>query len=560
MLIVEDHELMLRSLKGMLRREPVTLELVTDAEAALEAVKRTTFDVIISDNTLPGMTGLELLNQVRQRSPTTTRILMTGSREPEVMRGAINRAEVFRYLVKPFKTAELLETVKSGVELAERARNSNPFGKYQLVRRLAAGGMAEVHLAKLTGMASFSKAVVIKMMLPDLASEAEFIEMFLDEARLVARLTHPNIAQVFEMGKTENRAFIAMEHIDGETLAALMHRRKGPLPVTLTLPVIMQLLDALEYAHALTDEDGKPLNLVHRDISPGNVMVTRQGYAKLLDFGIAKSTNSLHKTRVGGVKGKLSYMSPEQVDGGALDQRSDLFSVGAMLYEMIAGKRPFEASSEVKAKLAIREGRFAPMNSIVPEVASELEAIVARSLMAEPGARYQSASEFREALRGLVQKIGVFIDPGSVARELAAVMKAPAANEAAGDVKEAGASSVIEIAGSPQAMLKTPVPAMAPKRRSNQRLRVAGIAAAIVAIAAGMIAVVAMTRAAPVEPSAAQPLSAQSMVDAEPQKTPAPEEKVPSVPVGVAVVPAAAVPVVKPTPVVERRAGQPALR
>src|SRR5919201_953905 len=225
-----------------------------------------------------------------------------------------------------------------------------PIGKYKLVRLIASGGMAEVYLARQAGAAGFEKLVCLKRILPHLARDRQFVEMFLNEARLAARLDHPNIVSIFDLGEANGNYFIAMEFIDGPSLRAVAkraHERGERLPIAEVVKIVSMAAGGLHYAHDLAGPDGKPLGLVHRDISPDNILVHRNGVAKVVDFGIAKAVNSSGMTRTGTLKGKVAYMPPEQLRAEALDRRADVFALGVVLYEMLGGKRPWEGDSEV---------------------------------------------------------------------------------------------------------------------------------------------------------------------------------------------------------------------
>ena len=300
------------------------------------------------------------------------------------------------------------------------------FGKYVLVKRIAMGGMAEVCLARLQGTAGFNKLVVIKQVLPAFAESPQFVEMFLDEGRLAAKLSHPNIAQTFELGEEQGRHYIAMEFVPGESLYAVLKkcREKGLLlPMGCVLRVQMQLLEALEYAHGLHDESGAPLQLVHRDVTPSNVMVTNQGAIKLLDFGIARAATQVHRTEVGRVKGKGGYMAPEQCRSSKVDQRADVYGAGAVLYLMATGMKPFEhlpPGTDLMAQMnATMEGAFLPPHKVKKDVNPELERIILKAMALKPDDRYQSAGDMLEDLEHFAAKEAVFPSP----RELGEFVK-----------------------------------------------------------------------------------------------------------------------------------------
>ncbi|HOX46331.1 MAG TPA: serine/threonine-protein kinase [Myxococcota bacterium] len=275
------------------------------------------------------------------------------------------------------------------------------FGKFQLLKKIAAGGMAEIHLAKQRGMEGFEKLVVIKMILPNLVGNQEFVQMFLDEARLAAKLNHPNIVQIFDMGKAGGTFFIAMEYIQGENLRSIVKtcRKAGRhLPVEHAVKIISQAAEGLYYAHTKTDVAGNPLNIVHRDISPQNIMVSYDGVVKVVDFGIAKAATQYQETRAGVLKGKYSYMSPEQCTGQPVDARSDIFALGIVLWELATGTRLYKQSSELMILKEITEGVVPPPRQINQQVPAELEAVILKALSKSTSTRFQDALQMHMAL------------------------------------------------------------------------------------------------------------------------------------------------------------------
>ena len=214
------------------------------------------------------------------------------------------------------------------------------YGEYQLIKKLATGGMAQIYLARQQGLEGFEKLLVVKRILPHLAENEDFIKMFLDEARIAARLNHPNIVQIFNLGSQDDTFFIAMEYIHGEDVRRVWKRADQAgkdLPVPMVCRIIMDAAAGLDYAHKKTDQVGKPLGIVHRDISPQNILVTFEGGVKVVDFGIAKAADQATVTKSGVLKGKYSYMSPEQASGQKIDHRTDIFALGTVLYELLTG-------------------------------------------------------------------------------------------------------------------------------------------------------------------------------------------------------------------------------
>ena len=276
-----------------------------------------------------------------------------------------------------------------------------PFGRYQLIEPLALGGMAQLFLAQSSGAHGFEKTVVIKRILPELARDSHFTSMFISEAKLTAQLVHPKIAQTYELGTEANQLFIAMEYVDGLDVLAILRELahlRTRLRQELCVYIAKEVLDALDFAHNLTDQDGKLLGIVHRDISPSNIVLSRRGDVKLVDFGIAHALDSEHKTRAGTLKGKYGYMSPEQVLGKAVSSRSDLFSTGIVLAEMLMGRRLFAASAELDVLLMVRDVNLARLDKFGSHIDESLRKILERALTKDPEARFSSARAFAETL------------------------------------------------------------------------------------------------------------------------------------------------------------------
>jgi serine/threonine protein kinase len=287
------------------------------------------------------------------------------------------------------------------------------FGKYILIRKLAEGGMAEIYLAKQVGAEGFERDVVIKCMLEHLSSSRDFVSMFLDEARLAARLHHPNIVQITDLGVADNRHFICMEYLAGEDVDAVIaaaHYKGEGVPLPIAARIMLSALEGLEFAHGY-QEQGRPAELVHRDISPSNIFVTYQGTVKVLDFGIAKASSRMTQTQPGLLKGKWGYMSPEQARGESIDARSDLFSLGVTFHELLTARRVFERDNEIGVLLALMAQPIPPPSTYRPEVPPALDRIVMKALEKRPEDRYASASamraELEEFLRGNSSAPGV---------------------------------------------------------------------------------------------------------------------------------------------------------
>lgn len=264
-------------------------------------------------------------------------------------------------------------------------------GKYEVLKRLQSGGMAEIYVARSHGAADVKQLAVIKRILPHLAEDPEFIRMFLNEAKITASLDHPNIAHVKEVGNTQGSFFLALEFVHGVDLRQILRRisKAAPVPLGAALGIVSTCAEALHYAHERS--------IVHRDMSPSNVMVTYYGHVKVLDFGIAKATRTA-KTRTGTIKGKVGYMSPEQCMAEDIDRRSDVFSLGVLLYELTLRKRLFRGDSDFAVMNQITLGRIAPPTDVDPAYPPALEAIILKAVAVERENRFQTAAELGQAL------------------------------------------------------------------------------------------------------------------------------------------------------------------
>jgi serine/threonine-protein kinase len=272
-------------------------------------------------------------------------------------------------------------------------------GRYRLLGEMARGGMGIVYVAAAQGPAGFSKLVALKELRPDLVEDEEFLTMFLEEARMAARLNHPNIVQTNDVDESHGRHFIAMEYLEGRSLYHVVKRfgARGGFPQRMALSVLRDVLSALDYAHELTGFDGKPLGFVHRDVSPHNVFVTFEGHTKVIDFGIAKARDSSLETKTGVLKGRANYMAPEQLTRRA-DRRSDIFSVGAMLFEVLSGRRLWQGMGEIEILAALTRGEIPSLHAVRPETPAALVEICQRALAAEPDQRFNTAAEMRDAV------------------------------------------------------------------------------------------------------------------------------------------------------------------
>jgi serine/threonine protein kinase len=274
-------------------------------------------------------------------------------------------------------------------------------GRYELVGLLGQGGMASVHIGRLAGLAGFEKLVAVKIIHPHLVSEREFVSMFLDEARIAACIQHPNVAAITEMGEDEGQLYMVGELVQGESLRNVMRRlreERAGLPHAVSAYVVAKMCDGLHAAHELADGAGRPCGIVHRDVSPQNVLVSYSGHVKLIDFGVAQARDRITHTQSGTIKGKIGYLSPEQLRGIPLDRRSDVFSAGVVLYQLLTGTHPFPGDSDIQRLDRIARAEFRPPRELEPSVSPHLERVVITALAREPSDRFPSAAAMAQAI------------------------------------------------------------------------------------------------------------------------------------------------------------------
>ncbi len=289
----------------------------------------------------------------------------------------------------------------SKLQSNENARVT-PFGKYLLMERVAAGGMAEVFRAKQAGASGFQKVMAIKRILPQVAEDRDFIEMFIDEAKITGQLTHPNICPIYELGKIGEIHYIALEYVWGKDLLQIINRfrkQRKTMPHDMVAYIGAQMSEGLEYAHKKLDRQGKPLGIIHRDVSPQNVLVSYEGGVRVIDFGIAKAASRSTATQAGVLKGKFGYMSPEQVRGLPIDHRSDVFAVGTCLWELATCDRLFLGESDFATLERVRHATVPKIRVSVPGFPEELEKIILKALARDPFDRWQNAGDLQEALQ-----------------------------------------------------------------------------------------------------------------------------------------------------------------
>src|SRR4051794_27554403 len=306
------------------------------------------------------------------------------------------------------------------------------FGKYYLLDRINVGGMAEVWRAKAFGVEGFERLLAVKRILPNIAEDEEFITMFIDEAKIAVQLNHANIAQIFDLGKVDDSYFIALEFVHGKDLRGIYDRCKQKpvegmpnMPIAQACFIIMKACEGLDYAHNKRDVQGKELHLVHRDVSPQNVLISYEGEVKLIDFGIAKAAGKMSKTQQGILKGKFGYMSPEQVRGLPLDRKSDIFSLGIVLYELLTGERLFIGESDFSTLEKVRNVEILPPSTYNRKIPDELERIVLKALAKDVEDRYQNGIDLHDDLQAFMYSAGEFYSR----KDLASWMKRTWAQE-----------------------------------------------------------------------------------------------------------------------------------
>jgi TonB family protein len=344
------------------------------------------------------------------------------------------------------------------------APSADRFGQYEILERIASGGMAELFRARFRGAEGFQKIVAVKKILPHIAGDEEFLTMFADEAKLAAQLNHPNIVHIFDLGKIESGGyFIAMEFVDGRDLRSILQLARDTglrMPIPLAVSIGAKVAAALDYAHRRRGDDGKELHIVHRDVSPPNILVSTDGDIKLCDFGIARAASKVSRTESGALKGKVPYMSPEQAWGRGVDQRSDIYSLGALIYELVAGRRLYRGESEMETLEKVRAGEVVAASSVNPDVPPALDAVLLKALAREPDGRYANVSEM---LRDLEAVLRTYEPPPSSA-DLAVYVRHLETEEAA--LKAARARE----AQAPPAPAPTPAPASRPPRPKPARV------------------------------------------------------------------------------------------
>ncbi len=434
------------------------------------------------------------------------------------------------------------------LETIEQDPENVDVGKYRLLLRLGRGGMAEVYVAVARGLAGFNKLVVVKRLLPAMASDDGFREMFMQEARLAARLNHPNVVQTLEVGLHDDGMFLAMEYLEGQPLSRLvrsLQQNQKKLHVATCVRIACDVLAGLHHAHELKDFDGAALKVVHRDISPQNVFVTYEGQVKVLDFGIAKAERTSTKTQPGWLKGKYAYMAPEQFLQGEVDRRVDVFTTATLLWELLAGRSLFGGGTEAQTVKKLVAEPIPRLSSEVPGIDAKLDAVVARALEREPDARFATALEMKEALDEVLARLGAHEDLGRVVSEAFADARRDVEQQISRLLGDSARMSTVAIADLPSSSAAMRTSTLAPSTPASsgsisihagvahtagptpvpgadtpqRRLGMAGVIAAGAALVLGTI-VVARTVSGPAPSSAPATTSVAAAAPAPPPPTP----------------------------------------
>jgi eukaryotic-like serine/threonine-protein kinase len=339
-----------------------------------------------------------------------------------------------------------------------------PFGKYVLLERINVGGMAEVFKAKTFGVEGFERLLAVKRILPNIAEDEEFITMFIDEAKIAVQLQHANIAQIFDLGKVDDSFFIALEYVHGKDLRSIFDRMRSKgetVPIPLACHVVMQVCEGLDYAHNKRDGQGRELHLIHRDISPQNVLIGFEGEVKLIDFGIAKAAGKASTTQAGILKGKFGYMSPEQVRGLPIDKRSDIFAVGIVLYELLTGERLFVGETDFSTLEKVRNVEIVSPSSYNKKIPQELERLIMKALARDPEDRYQNAIDLHDDLQSFLYSVGEFFSR----------------KDLSGWMKKSFAAEIEEDNAKHEQFQQVAAPVSAPPLEASRKAAVAGLPA-----------------------------------------------------------------------------------
>jgi len=397
-----------------------------------------------------------------------------------------------------------------------RSLTRTRIGRFELIHRFAIGGMGEIFLARERGVAGFERQLVIKLLIPELAEQPDLVTLFIDEARIAANLAHPNIVQIFEFGRDDGVYFLAMEYVPGENLARICGRAAKaphpPLTRELAVHVVAEMARGLDFAHHARDAEGKPLGIVHRDVSPHNLLLSIHGDVKVMDFGIAKAANTLHRTATGVLRGKLGYMSPEQLAGDSVDLTTDVYSAGIVLWELTLMRRLWSGYDELAVLVQARAGKIPRPSEIDPSYPRDLEEIAMRAVARDHTQRTPSASVLAAELRGWLAHHGVVIERGAlgnVVKELFPEIdhETPVRRD---EDHEPRTASLPEPTTTPTVVSPPPSPSPAEPAltgHANSRTRRIAIAAAVIAAGVGVLAVALGDRDPPPAITMAEPSS-----------------------------------------------------
>ncbi|HLX08322.1 MAG TPA: TonB family protein [Thermoanaerobaculia bacterium] len=415
------------------------------------------------------LSQIEEMARTRRRVDPASRPGLAGSAPPVAAAGAATPAPAQPIPFAPGRGESPAATQRIQMVPREQRATAEPagerFGQYTLLERIAVGGMAEVWKARMRGVEGFQKTVAIKKILPYMTDNAEFVGMFIDEAKLAAQLSHHNIIHIYDLGKIGSDFYIAMEYVDGKDLRSLLNaaRQRGtPLPLGLALLIGVRLASALDYAHRKRDFEGREMGLVHRDVSPQNVLISYDGDVKLCDFGIAKAVSKAGQTQMGALKGKLQYMSPEQARGSLVDARSDIFSLGTVLFEMLTGQRLFDGDSEMSVLEAVRQVKVRSPRLVDPAIPQEVDEIVMHALAGRPEDRFQTAGELEQRLEGLLFALKPSPSHSDLAAFVRLALAAPAGAAPADRPQPASAAGVT----TPSSRSGVQAPALVPPTRT----------------------------------------------------------------------------------------------
>jgi serine/threonine-protein kinase len=357
-------------------------------------------------------------------------------------------------------------------------------GRYEIIRVIASGGMAQVCLGRALGAGGFERLVAVKAMHAHLAAEPDFVAMFLDEARLAARIRHPNVVATLDVQQDEEGLFLVMEYVEGPALQPVLRqlrRARRTLPLDLTLRIFLDALAGLHAAHELTGPEGEPLNLVHRDISPHNILVGVDGVTRLTDFGVAQAESRLSTTRGSEVKGKFPYMAQEQIQRAGVDRRTDVYAAGAVLWEILAGERLVRGDNDGQLLTQILKGETRSARALNPAIPGEIEAVCQRALQREPADRFPTAAAFGEALEAAAKAAGVAI---AAPRDVAIFIKELKAHEGPTDSPSGSLPRPAQSASRPAITAPTSTSTTGSVRVEPEPTSTHGAAVASVAVAA----------------------------------------------------------------------------